>query len=104
MLEEAPDITVVAEAGNGEQALALHPRAAPDVAVLDLDMPGKDGIEVARAVRDERLPVRMVLLTAHKDEALVNQALDSGVQGYVLKDGALREIVDCVRAVHGGRH
>ena len=59
-------------------------------------MPGKDGVEVARAIRDERLPVRTVLLTAHKSEALVNRALDSGVSGYVLKDGgALTEIVEC---------
>jgi DNA-binding NarL/FixJ family response regulator len=66
-------------------------------------MPDKDGIDVARAVRDEKLLTHAVLLTAHKSEALVNRALDSGVSGYVLKDGALPEIVDCVRAVHAGR-
>lgn len=75
----------------------------PDIIVLDLDMPDKDGIEVARAVRDEKLATQAVLLTAHRSEALVNRALDSGVSGYVLKDGALTEIVDCVRAVHARR-
>ncbi len=103
VLEEVPDITVVAEAGNGAQALELIREHHPDVIVLDLDMPDKDGIEVAREVRDEKLATHTVLLTAHRSEALVNRALDSGVSGYVLKDGALTEIVDCVRAVHAGR-
>ncbi len=103
VLEEVPDITVVAEAGNGADALAKTREHHPDVIVLDLDMPDKDGIEVARAVRDEKLATHAVLLTAHRSEALVNRALDSGVSGYVLKDGALTEIVDCVRAVHAGR-
>lgn len=103
VLEEASDITVVAEAGNGGEALVMIREERPDVIVLDLDMPDKDGIEVARAVRDEKLPAQAVLLTAHRSEALVNRALDSGVSGYVLKDGALTEIVDCVRAVHAGR-
>jgi DNA-binding NarL/FixJ family response regulator len=103
VLEEAPDVTVVSDAGTGDDALVQIREHRPDVAVLDLDMPGKDGVEVARAVRDEKLPVRVVLLTAHKSEALVNRALDSGVSGYVLKDGALTEILDCVRAVHEGR-
>ena len=103
VLEESSDITVVAEAGNGDEALVMIRELRPDVIVLDLDMPDKDGIEVARAVRDEKLATQAVLLTAHKSEALVNRALDSGVSGYVLKDGALTEIVDCVRAVHAGR-
>ena len=103
ILEEAADLTVVAETGNGDEALTHIRVLHPDIAVLDLDMPGKDGVDVARAIRDEKLPVRAVLLTAHKSEALVNRALDSGVSGYVLKDGALTEIVDCVRAVHEGR-
>lgn len=103
VLEEAPDITVVAEARNGDDALVLVREHRPDIIVLDLDMPDKDGIEVARAVRDEKLATQAVLLTAHKSEALVNRALDSGVSGYVLKDGALTEIVDCVRAVHARR-
>jgi DNA-binding NarL/FixJ family response regulator len=67
-------------------------------------MPITDGIQVAQAIRDLRLPVRMVLLTAHKDEALVNKALDSGLHGYVVKDAAVSEIVECVRQVHGGQN
>jgi DNA-binding NarL/FixJ family response regulator len=103
VLEEAPDITVIAEATDGEEALRLIRAQRPDIVVLDLDMPGQDGIEVAATIRDEKLATQAVLLTAHRSEALVNRALDSGVSGYVLKDGALTEIVDSVRAVHGGR-
>lgn len=103
ILEEQADLAVVAETGNGDDALAQIRALGPEIAILDLDMPGQDGVDVACAIRDEKLPVRVVLLTAHKSEALVNRALDSGVSGYVLKDGALTEIVDCVRIVHKGR-
>jgi DNA-binding NarL/FixJ family response regulator len=103
VLEEAPDVTVVAEAGTGDDALVHIREHRPDVVVLDLDMPGKDGVEVARMIADEKLEARAVLLTAHKSEGLVNRALDAGIRGYVLKDGALTEIVECVRAVHAGR-
>ena len=103
VLQRPGDIEVVAEAGTGDEALALIRLHRPDVAVLDLDMPGQDGIQIAQAVREASLPVKAVLLTAHKSAALVNRALDSGVSGYVLKDGAVTEIIDCVRAVHAGR-
>lgn len=104
VLEASADVSVVAEAENGELAIARIQQSAPDVAVLDLEMPGHDGIEVARAITGLRLPVRMVLLTAHKDEALVNKALDSGLHGYVVKDAAVSEIVACVRQVHSGQN
>jgi DNA-binding NarL/FixJ family response regulator len=104
VLEASPDVSVVAEAENGELAIERIQQSTPDVAVIDLEMPGKDGIEVARAISSLRLPVRMVLLTAHKDDALVNKALDSGLHGYVVKDAAVSEIVDCVRQVHDGHN
>lgn len=102
LLDDAPDIRVIAEADNGDRALASMQEAPPDVAVLDLDMPGKGGLEIALAVRDRRPPIRVVLLTAHKSEVPVHQALDAGVTGYLLKDGAALEIVACIRAVHAG--
>ena len=66
-------------------------------------MPVKDGFAVARAARDRRLPAALVFLTMHNDEQSVNAALDLGVRGYVLKDNAITEIVDCIRAVAAGR-
>ncbi len=103
VLDAAPDVTVVAEAENGDLALARIQETLPDVAVLDLEMPGKDGIEVALAVQQLRLPVKAVLLTAHKDAGLVNKALDSGLHGYLLKDAAVSQVLECVRLVRDGQ-
>jgi len=104
VLDASPDVTVVAEAENGTKALEQIHALVPDVAVLDLEMPGQDGIEVALAIQHARLPVKAVLLTAHRKPGLVNRALDSGLLGYVLKDSAVTEILDCVRQVHAGHH
>lgn len=103
VLEDAPDIRVVADVDEGDQAMEWLSRGDIDVAILDLDMPGKDGLQVAVAVRDARLAVKVILLTAHKSDALVNKALDAGLSGYLLKDGAIAEILDSVRAVHAGQ-
>lgn len=104
VLDASTDVTVVAEAENGTKALEQIHALVPDVAVLDLEMPGQDGIEVALAIQHARLPVKAVLLTAHRTPGLVNRALDSGLLGYVLKDSAVTEILDCVRQVHAGYH
>jgi DNA-binding NarL/FixJ family response regulator len=97
-------LQVVAEAANGDEALAQLTEVRPDVAVLDLDMPGRDGFAVARAAREARLAVGVIILTSHKNEELFSSALDLGVAGYVLKDGAIVEIVDAIRAVAAGRN
>jgi DNA-binding NarL/FixJ family response regulator len=103
IIETGPQLTVVAEAGDGEQALQWLQQSHTDVAVLDLTMPVKDGFAVARAVRDQRLPVAVVLLTMHKDEHYLNAALELGIQGYVVKDSAATEIIDCIKAVAAGK-
>jgi DNA-binding NarL/FixJ family response regulator len=104
VLDASPDVIVVAEAENGTMALEQIQALVPDVAVLDLEMPGQDGIAVALAIQQARLPVKPVLLTAHRNPGLVNRALDSGLRGYVLKDAAVTEILDCVRHVQAGHH
>jgi DNA-binding NarL/FixJ family response regulator len=103
ILAATANIRVVAEVGDGEQALSRVLELAPDVAILDLDMPLKDGLEVAIEIRQRQLPVKVVLLTAHKDASLVNKALDAGLSGYLLKDGAISEIVSCVLTAHAGQ-
>ncbi len=103
VLDAAADLTVVAEADRGDDALARIRETQPDVAVLDLEMPGLDGIAVALALQQARLPVKTVLLTAHTDPSLVDKALDSGLDGYVLKDAAVTQIVEGVRAVSRGQ-
>ena len=95
---------VVAQAENGDQAVAYLTELQPDVAVLDLDMPERDGFAVTRAAQAARLAVKVIILTSHNNEALFHSALDLGVAGYVLKDGAINEIVSAIRTVAGGRH
>ncbi len=104
IIEADPRITVVAEASDGEQAWQRLKEIKPMVAVLDLTMPLRDGFGVARASQDERLDVAIVFLTMHKDEHYLHAALDLGVRGYVLKDSAIAEITDCIKAVAAGQN
>jgi DNA-binding NarL/FixJ family response regulator len=104
VLTADPDVDVVAEAPDGEAALRCIQEHLPDVAVLDVDMPKKDGFEVVREVQARRLPVATIFLTMHKNEAVLNAALDLGVQGFVLKDAALAEVVGSVKAVAAGEN
>ena len=103
ILEAQRDLSVVAEASDGDEALDVLRRGDISVGVLDLTMPVKDGFAVARALREQRVLTPLVFLTMHKDEHYLNAALDLGVRGYVLKDNATTEIVDCIRAVASGR-
>jgi DNA-binding NarL/FixJ family response regulator len=102
-LEAGGDIQVLAEAVDGEQALRLVRQHRPDVAVLDIQMPKQSGIEVARAVRSERLPVGILVLTAFDDEPYIRAVLQAGANGYVLKTADADDIIDAVRAVHEGK-
>jgi two-component system, NarL family, response regulator DegU len=97
-------LQVVGEAEDGAGAIARLAELRPDVAVLDLDMPGKDGFAVMRAAREARLAVKVIILTTHDNEELFHRALDLGVAGYVLKDGAVTEIINAIRAVAAGRN
>jgi DNA-binding NarL/FixJ family response regulator len=104
LFAENPTLSIAATAADGREALELARRLRPDVLVLDISMPGLDGLEVARIIRKERLPVRVVILTMHKDAVNVRLALDAGVDGYMLKDDAFEQLVETVTAVaRGGR-
>ena len=102
-LVESGDIIVVAEASDGDAALEAIRRENPDVAVLDIQMPRRTGIEVTRAVRDERLPVGVLVLTAYDDDPYVQAVLEAGANGYVLKNASSEEIVQAVHTVNEGQ-
>ena len=104
LLEREPIFAVLSDVGDGLSALDAIERLRPCLAVLDIDMPGMDGLAVAGAVRERRLPTSIVCLTMHKDARFLNTALNAGVMGYVLKDGALVEIVEALKSVAAGRH
>ena len=103
VLEEIPGLEVVAEAGDGEEALALSAEAEPGVVVLDVNMPGMSGLDVARELRDRGHPARVLILSMHDDPEYVLQAVRSGADGYVLKDVSPAELREAVQAVHEGR-
>ncbi|MBL1137373.1 MAG: DNA-binding response regulator [Chloroflexi bacterium] len=96
-------IDVVATAENGERALQIIVQHQPDVAVLDIQMPIYNGIEVARQVRAKALPVGLLILTAFDDDPFIMAALEAGVNGFILKTADMEEIVEAVRAVHEGQ-
>ncbi len=99
-LEE--NIEIVGEAENGAKALAMIRESAPDVAVLDIDMPEKGGFEVAQELVSLKNPTQIIFLTMHKNETLFNAALNLGVNGFVLKDSAMEDILNAVKTVAKG--
>jgi DNA-binding NarL/FixJ family response regulator len=99
-----PTLELVAEAQDGDAALQYIEEQRPDVAVLDIDMPKKDGFDVVRAMEERKLSSGVVFLTMHKDEELFNGAMNLGVRGYVLKESAFSELVDGIKTVAGGGH
>jgi DNA-binding NarL/FixJ family response regulator len=99
---EEPDFEVVAECRDGAEVLAEVRRTRPDVAVLDLKMPNRNGLEVLEELKAERAAVRPILLAAHISEDEVLQAMRLGVRGVILKEMAPALLVQCVRKVHAG--
>jgi two-component system response regulator NreC len=103
LLEAEPDFRLVGETGDGLEAAQLAERLQPDVAVLDLMMPGISGLEATRLISSRCPKTRVVILSMHADEAYVLEALRNGAAGYVLKDSTADELVRAVREVVAGR-
>lgn len=103
VIDAEPMFEVVGEAADGEMALRMIRELKPDVATLDINMPLLGGFEVVGEVRREKLPCQIVILTMHSEEAMFNKAMSLGVRGYVLKDGAAHDIVQCLNAIRRGQ-
>jgi DNA-binding NarL/FixJ family response regulator len=104
VIEADPSLQVVAEADDGEMALAQMEKLQPQIAVLDIDMPKLDGFGVMKEIQRRRLAIDVVLLTLHSDEVLFNEAMDLGAKGYILKETAASDIASGIRAVAAGQH
>jgi DNA-binding NarL/FixJ family response regulator len=102
LLERAPDIVVVGEAGAGPEAIAVVESLRPDVLLLDMEMPGMTGVEVAREIMHRIPDMRVLALSAHDDERYIVDVLACGAAGYLTKEEALDTIVDAVRGVARG--
>lgn len=103
VLEERPDWKVVAEAGDGRDAVRQAERLKPDIAILDVAMPLLNGIEATRQIVKHVPGVRVLVLSMHSDEAYVTQILQAGASGYILKDSADVDLIHAVSAVSQGK-
>jgi DNA-binding NarL/FixJ family response regulator len=103
LLRRRPDIEVIAEAADGEAALRAVVEQRPDVLIADVQMPRMTGIELSRRLRELKSSSAVVLLSMHREPAYVRSALEAGAAGYVLKESASRELLECVNAVREGR-
>jgi DNA-binding NarL/FixJ family response regulator len=102
LIETAPQMEVIGEAKDGAEAIERLLKLPADVALLDIDMPKADGFEVLTALREKGRALQFVFLTMHKDEQFLNAALDLGVKGFLVKDSAAEEVLDCLDAVVNG--
>jgi DNA-binding NarL/FixJ family response regulator len=102
LLEGVDDLSVVGVAADGEQAVALVREHRPDVVLMDLQMPGVDGVEATRTIVEEGLGTEVLVLTSFSDHARILAAIDAGAVGYLLKDAEPAELIDGVRAVARG--
>ena len=103
IIEAEANLKVVGEAPDGIAALALLRQEKPDVALIDVHMPGGGGFDLMRAIQAERLAVAVIFLTMFNDESMFNTAMDMGARGYVLKESAISDITGSIRAVAAGR-
>ena len=100
LLAGEPDMTLVAAVGDGLQAVELALDQYPDVVLMDLSMPVMDGLSAMRRIRREAPGIRMLALTTHSRDAVIQGAFASGADGYLLKESTSTEILDAIRAVH----
>ncbi|MEP6632435.1 MAG: response regulator transcription factor [Lapillicoccus sp.] len=102
LLDLEPDMTVVAEVGRGDEVVEAAQRTQPDVALLDVEMPGIDGIEATRRLRTAMPEVKVVIVTTFGRPGFLRRALVAGASGFVVKDTPARQLADAVRRVHTG--
>ncbi len=103
-IERTPGYVIVAQVGNGADALKSITELHPDLALLDVSMPEMDGLEVARRVHKLAILTEIVILTMYSDERYFHTALDLGVRGYIVKDSVASELLACIEAVNAGRY
>lgn len=104
LIASEKNLSVIAEADNGEAALDKIEEKRPDVAILDVSMPKMNGFEVARRLQTKTSRPELIFLTAYKDEEMFNEAFDLGAKGYVLKSSALDDIINCIEMVARGEY
>jgi DNA-binding NarL/FixJ family response regulator len=102
LLITQPDMQLVGEAANGQEAVQLHQQLNPDVTLMDLQMPDMSGLDAIIAIRNHQPAARIIVLTTYAGDVLALRALKAGAKAYVLKSLVRTEILDTIRVVHGG--
>lgn len=103
VLEGEPDITVVGEAKDGAEAVEQFARLRPEIVLMDLQMPGLDGVDAIGIIRGQAPDARIIVLTTYAGDVRALRALKAGASGYLLKSSLRRELIETIRAVHGGQ-
>ncbi len=102
-LATEPDLEVVGEAGNGEEALEKYRELRPDIVLMDLSMPAMDGLSATKGIIDEFPDAKIIVLTTYDGDEDIHRALDAGAMGYLVKDMVADEVLNVIRMVHAGR-
>jgi len=102
LLSMEPDLDVIGEAADGEEAVRLAGELKPDVVIMDIVMPKLNGIEATKVIKEISPDTRVLILSAYDDIAYIVETLEKGAAGYVLKDARGNELIDAIRAVHSG--
>jgi len=102
MLEREENLHIVGESSDGTEALALIREAQPDVALIDIEMPGMTGLDILREIRAENLETRCIVLTLYDDSVVYHKAVQNGARGYILKDSPPQDILRSIRCVARG--
>jgi len=103
IINQEPDLVVVAQAGDGVEGIAAYERHRPDVTLLDLRMPMMEGVEVVRRIREQDPAARVIVLTTYDTDDEIQRALKAGAKAYVLKDISADDLIACIHAVLAGR-
>ena len=103
VIESQPDLNLVGQATDGEEALALVERLNPHIVIFDVHMPRLTGLQAARKLAERGSSPKIILLTMHEDESLLMEALDLGIHAYVLKENAVEDLITAIRTVTTGR-
>lgn len=103
ILELENDIAVIAQASNGEEALNIARAEQPDVILMDINMPGMNGLEAIKEIKDEKIPSKIIVLTIHEEREYLFKTLHMGAEGYILKDAEPNILIEAIRSVNSGQ-